>query len=125
MAYLASCMRPPTVSQAICRRERAMPLQKCGSAVLKHELKQSVDYSATGTGTLMRPSFRTATALGTSLVSLIPATTAVHAASTFDWSGFYLGGSAGLVQQNATGTATYPDNITGSGFSFSGNNLYL
>lgn len=69
----------------------------------------------------MRMSFRAATALGTSLVGLIPV--GAHAAP-FDWSGFYLGINGGVVQQEATGTATYPDNVTGTGFSFSGNNLY-
>jgi outer membrane immunogenic protein len=78
----------------------------------------------------MRFSFRTTTALGTTLAGLIPGVSAVQAApagTPFDWSGPYLGGTIGVVRQNATGTATYPNGSqTGtSGFTFNNNTLYF
>lgn len=54
-------------------------------------------------------SFRAATALGTSLVGLIPMAAHAAPAASYDWSGTYAGATAGLVRQGAAGTVSYPD----------------
>lgn len=75
----------------------------------------------------MRFSRLTATALSTTLIGLVPSVAAGQNSDLFDWSGFYVGGTAGIVTQKNTATATYPDGVQSptSGFIFIGNDLYL
>lgn len=70
----------------------------------------------------MRFSLLAATALGTTLMGMVPG---VAQDVTYDWSGFYVGASLGVNSVDTTATVDYPDNVTGSGFSFGDDNLYL
>lgn len=67
-----------------------------------------------------------ATALTSSLagLGLVPV---AQGQELFDWSGFYLGGTMGVVVQTDTATVTYPDTTPAgaTGFTFFGNDLYL
>ncbi len=72
----------------------------------------------------MRVQLLAATALSTTLVGLVPAV--AWAQSTFDWSGFYAGGSLGVTSVGGTRNLTYPalgTPTTGSGFEFGGGSL--
>ncbi|MDR3472443.1 MAG: outer membrane beta-barrel protein [Devosia sp.] len=70
--------------------------------------------------------FRTATALGTGLVGLLPVAAVAQGAGAYDWSGFYLGGTIGVIQRGGSDNISYPDTTASSGsYTFSGGNLYL
>src|SRR5690348_4155556 len=74
----------------------------------------------------MRSYLLTATALTSTLIGFVPSTTFAQDAAAFDWSGFYAGFSAGVLQQGSSATMTYPaagTPPTTTGFHFSGNSL--
>jgi outer membrane immunogenic protein len=74
----------------------------------------------------MRFRFSTATALGTSLVGLLPAVAMAQGAGPYDWSGLYLGGTMGVIQQGGSDRLSYPDTAASdAAYSFSGGDLYL
>ena len=70
----------------------------------------------------MRFSLLAATALGTTLVGMVPG---VAQEVTYDWSGFYIGASLGMANQPSDVRVDYPDSIPTSGFSFNGGDLYF
>lgn len=73
---------------------------------------------------MIRTPLLAATALTTSLTALVPV---AQGQEIFDWSGFYVGGTMGIVIQRDTATATYPDTVPAgaNGYTFFGNGLYL
>jgi outer membrane immunogenic protein len=73
---------------------------------------------------MIRSPLLAATALTSSLAGLVPA---AQAQDVFDWTGFYVGGTAGIVVTSSAATITYPDTVPalGTGFAFFGNDLYF
>jgi outer membrane immunogenic protein len=75
-------------------------------------------------GDTMRYQFAAATALTTTLIGLVPAATAQD---SFDWSGFYFGGTMGVITQNTDASASFPSTPIDptNGFTFNNNSFYF
>lgn len=73
----------------------------------------------------MRAQLLVATALSSTMSLLVPGLAAAQDLKGFDWSGFYVGANVGVVRSTGTADLDYPGGPPpGSGFGFSGNNLY-
>lgn len=74
----------------------------------------------------MHLKYRAATALGSSLIGLVPVAAFAQTATPFDWSGFYVGGHMGVVQSGGSaniGNSVDPESL--SYYTLSGGTLTL